>query len=98
MARMVKVSFNLDKKVKESVKQVCEDLGISMTEAFTLYAKKLEEVEDLPSEVYDDPFYSESNQRYLAAAVARVEAWLARRNSSLVSNAVVGEESRNQLK
>ena len=83
MGNTVDVRFRLDKRVKESVKHVCEDLGITMTEAFTMFANKIDEIKNIPSGVYDDPFYSESNQKRLEKVVARAESELAKFRDSL---------------
>lgn len=43
MAQTVNVNFKLDEDVKRSMEQVCSDLGLSMSAAFTVFAKKLAE-------------------------------------------------------
>lgn len=40
MAQTVNVNFRLDEEVKKSMEQVCSDLGLSMSSAFTIFAKK----------------------------------------------------------
>lgn len=40
MAQTANVNFRLDEDVKKNMEQVCSDLGLSMTAAFTLFAKK----------------------------------------------------------
>ena len=41
------------------------ELGLSMSAAFTVFAKKVGREKRIPFEVSVDPFYSESNIRYL---------------------------------
>ena len=41
MAQAVNVNFKLDSDVKKSMEQACSDLGLSMTAAFTIFAKKV---------------------------------------------------------
>lgn len=65
MAQAVNVNFELDADVKEGMEQVCDDLGISMSAAFTIFAKKVNREKRIPFDVSVDPFYSESNMRYL---------------------------------
>jgi DNA-damage-inducible protein J len=65
MARTVCVSFRLDEDVKKSMEQVCSELGLSMSAAFTIFAKKVGREKRIPFDVSVDPFYSESNIRYL---------------------------------
>ena len=43
MAHVANVNFRLDSDVKKSMEQACADMGISMTTAFTIFAKKLQE-------------------------------------------------------
>lgn len=52
-------------ELKKSMEQVCADMGLSMTTAFTIFAKKVSREKRIPFEVSADPFYSESNIRHL---------------------------------
>ena len=65
MAQAVNVNFKLDSDVKKSMEQACSDLGLSMTAAFTIFAKKVGREKRIPFEVSVDPLYSDSNLRYL---------------------------------
>lgn len=65
MAQAVNVNFKLDADVKKSMEQVCAELGLSMSAAFTIFAKKVGREKRIPFEVSVDPFYSESNISYL---------------------------------
>ena len=65
MAQAVNVNFKLDADVKKSMEQACSELGLSMSAAFTIFAKKVGREKRIPFEVSVDPFYSESNIRYL---------------------------------
>ena len=65
MAQTVNVNFKLDADVKKSMEQVCSELGLSMSAAFTVFAKKVSREKRIPFEVSVHPFYSESNIRYL---------------------------------
>lgn len=65
MAQAVNVNFKLDSDVKKSMEQACSDLGLSMTAAFTIFAKKVGREKRIPFEVSVDPFYSDANMRYL---------------------------------
>ena len=40
MAQAVNVNFKLDADVKKSMEQACSELGLSMSAAFTIFAKK----------------------------------------------------------
>lgn len=65
MAQTVNVNFRMDADLKKSMEQTCSDLGMSMSTAFTIFAKKVSREKRIPFEVSADPFYSESNIRYL---------------------------------
>ena len=74
MAQIVNVNFRLDEDVKKGMEQVCADLGMSMTTAFTIFAKKVSREKRIPFDVAIDPFYSESNMRYLEQKMADYKA------------------------
>lgn len=65
MGQIVNVNFRMDADLKKSMEQVCSELGMSMTTAFTIFAKKVIREKRIPFDVSVDPFYSESNMRYL---------------------------------
>lgn len=65
MSQTVNVNFKLDADVKKSMEQACADMGLSMSAAFTVFAKKVGRERRIPFEISADPFYSESNIRYL---------------------------------
>jgi DNA-damage-inducible protein J len=65
MAHTVNVNFKLDADVKKSMEEACAEMGLSMSAAFTIFAKKVGREKRIPFEVSVDPFYSESNIRYL---------------------------------
>ena len=65
MAQIVNINFRMDEDLKKSMEQTCSELGMSMTTAFTIFAKKVSREKRIPFDVSIDPFYSESNMRYL---------------------------------
>lgn len=65
MAQTVNVNFRMDADLKQSMEQACSELGMSMTTAFTIFAKKVSREKRIPFEVSVDPFYGESNMRHL---------------------------------
>ena len=74
MAQTVNVNFKLDAYVKKSMEQACSELGLSMSAAFTIFAKKVGREKRIPFEVSIDPFYSENNIRYLEQKMADYKA------------------------
>ena len=80
MSQAVNVNFRMDADLKKSMEQTCQELGMSMTTAFTIFAKKVSREKRIPFDVSVDPFYSESNIRYLekiASDVAQGQAHFA---------------------
>lgn len=53
---------------------LCNDMGLSMTAAFTIFAKTVIREKRIPFEVSADPFYSESNLKHLQRVVAELNA------------------------
>lgn len=68
------VNIRMDEDLKKSMELVCKDLGMSMTTAFTIFAKKVSREKRIPFEVSVDPFYSESNMEHLRRSVAELDA------------------------
>lgn len=65
MSKTVNVNFKLDYDTKKQMEQACADMGLSMSAAFAIFAKKVGKERRIPFEISADPFYSESNLRYL---------------------------------
>ena len=68
------INFRMDEELKKSMEETCKDLGLSMTTAFTIFAKKMTRERRIPFDVSVDPFYSESNMSYLKKVVEDIEA------------------------
>ena len=50
MAQAVNVNFRLDAEVKKSMEAVCAELGLSLSAAFTIFAKKVSREKRIPFE------------------------------------------------
>ena len=70
MTQTVNVNFRLDEADKKRMENVCNELGLSMSAAFTIFAKKVGREHRIPFEVSVDPFYSENNISYLEKKLA----------------------------
>lgn len=68
------VNFRMDEDLKKSMEQTCSDMGMSMTTAFTIFAKKVANEKRIPFEITADPFYSESNMAHLRRGIAALNA------------------------
>lgn len=68
------VSVRMDDSLKSDFDKVCNELGMSMTTAITMLAKKMTREKRLPFEVSVDPFYSDENMARLRKSIAQMEA------------------------
>lgn len=67
------VNFRMDEELKQSMERTCQELGMNMTTAFTIFAKKMTREKRIPFEVSVDPFYSEANMNYLKKVISDIE-------------------------
>ena len=68
------VNFRLDDKDKKGMEMVCDALGLSMSAAFTIFAKKVSREKRIPFDLSIDPFYSEENFKRLSEAIEDANA------------------------
>lgn len=57
------VSIRMDDNLKKQFDSICTELGLNMTSAVTIFAKKVVREKGIPFSVSFDPFYSDSNIR-----------------------------------
>lgn len=67
------VSVRMDDTLKREFDKVCSDLGLSMTTAITMLAKKMTREKRIPFEISVDPFYSDENMARLRKSIAQME-------------------------
>ena len=65
------INFRIDEKIKKEMEKICREMGMSMTTAFTIFATKVTKEKRIPFEITADPFYSESNIKYLEKVYCR---------------------------
>lgn len=82
------VNFRMDKDLKQSMEETCKELGMTMTTAFTIFAKKMSREKRIPFDVSIDPFYSECNIKYIEKIIADIESGKAK----LVEHNLIEEE------
>ena len=70
----VLVNFRLDEEDKKGMEDVCRELGMSMSTAFTIFAKKMCRERRIPFDVSIDPFYSEKNLAHLRKVISEIES------------------------
>ena len=74
MAQTVNVNFRMDSDLKQQMDAICEELGMSLTTAFTIFARKVCREKKIPFEVSVDPFYSKENMDRLRKSIAQMES------------------------
>jgi DNA-damage-inducible protein J len=65
MADTTLVNIRMETGLKQSMEQTCRELGMNLTTAFTIFAKKVTREHRIPFDVSIDPFYSEANLAHL---------------------------------
>ena len=73
MANAVNVNFRMDPDSSGAWRRSAPRWGLSMTTAFTIFAKKVSREHRIPFEVSADPFYSESNINHLRQIVHDID-------------------------
>lgn len=83
------VNIRMDEELKKNMEQTCQELGMNMTTAITIFAKKMTREKRIPFEVSIDPnylepsssdayssdaFYSESNLSHIRRGVEALDA------------------------
>lgn len=68
------INIRIDTQLKEDFEKFCSDIGMSMTTAFCVFAKKAVREQKVPFEITaDDPFYSHTNIERLKKAIKDTE-------------------------
>ena len=63
---MMNVSVRMDNETKKEFEKFCKEVGLSISGAFNLFAKKVVREHRIPFEIStEDPFYSEQHQAHL---------------------------------
>jgi len=67
------VNIRIDEDVKKSMEEICKELGITMSAAFNIFARKMSREKRIPFEVSIDPFYSDSNIKVLNESIQQLK-------------------------
>lgn len=70
----VMINFRIDENIKKEMVKICREMGMSMTTAFTIFATKVTKEKRIPFEITADPFYSESNMKYLEKVITDIKS------------------------
>lgn len=68
------INIRMDSQLKEQFDKFCSEIGMSMTTAFCVFAKKAVREQKIPFEITaEDPFYSEKNMERIKKAIEDLE-------------------------
>lgn len=67
------VNFRIDETTKKQLEQICNELGLTMSTAFNIFAKKVIREKRIPFDVSIDPFYSENNMKAISESKKQLE-------------------------
>ncbi len=68
------VNIRMDEDLKRDFDNVCNELGMSMTTAITIFAKKMSREKRIPFDVSVDPFYTDSNLKALSESLDQLKS------------------------
>ncbi len=67
---MMNVSVRMDNETKIEFEKFCKEVGLSISGAFNLFAKKVVRERRIPFDIsIEDSFYSEENQKILESRI-----------------------------
>lgn len=67
------VNIRMDEELKRQFDYVCEELGMNMSTAITIFAKKMIRENAIPFEVSFDPFYSSANMAAIRESIEQIK-------------------------
>ena len=63
------VNIRMDEELKKQFDEFCSNIGMSMTTAICIFAKKAVREQKIPFEISADPFYNTTNIERLEKAI-----------------------------
>ncbi len=67
------INIRMDEELKKQFDAFCTEIGMNMTTAFCVFARKAVRERRIPFEISADPFYSETNTARLRESIRQVE-------------------------
>lgn len=67
------INIRIDEELKKELEKTCNELGLNITTAFTIFAKKMSREHRIPFEVSIDPFYNESNLKAIDLSIEQLK-------------------------
>ncbi|MBQ9528516.1 MAG: type II toxin-antitoxin system RelB/DinJ family antitoxin [Fretibacterium sp.] len=74
MPKAATVTMRVDESLKRQAEALCEEMGLTLSTAYTMFLKAIVRTRSIPFEVRtEDPFYSESNMARLRHSFQQAE-------------------------
>ena len=67
------INVRIDEDVKKNMEEICKELGITISAAFNIFARKMSREKRIPFDVSIDPFYSDTNMKALETSKKELE-------------------------
>ena len=67
------INFRIDKNLKDEMEEICKSMGLTLTVAFNVFARKLVMERCMPFEITADSFYSDENIKELKKRINNVK-------------------------
>jgi len=67
------INFRMETEEKNSFEDICNQLGLNITTAFKMFAKKVVRERRIPFDLSLDPFYSDANISYLEKVTSEID-------------------------
>jgi DNA-damage-inducible protein J len=67
------VNIRMDTQLKDQFETFCNNVGLTMSTAFNVFARTSVKMQKIPFEITAEPFYSESNMNVLRKSIKQLE-------------------------
>ena len=68
------ITMRIDPTLKSQAEELCEEMGITLSTAYTMFLKAIVRTRSIPFPITADPFWSKKNQAYLTESIAELDA------------------------
>ena len=67
------INIRMDKQLKNQFETFCNNVGLTLSTAFNVFARTSVRMQKIPFEITADPFYSEANMNALKKSIKQLE-------------------------
>lgn len=67
------INFRIDENTKKQMEEICNELGMNLSTAFNIFAKKVCREKRIPFDISIDPFYSDTNMKAIKDSIKELE-------------------------